>query len=100
MRAAARADDLGPAHAVASVRAQLDLVGTLRLGEARPSRAGFELGVRAEQLVATGSAAVDPVFLRIGVLATEGRLRSLAAKDLVLLGSELLAPLLLGLRHF
>src|SRR5204862_338952 len=80
-------------HAVAVVGQQLDVLGDGRRGEARPTRAGLELRIRAEQLVPAGRAAVGAVVLREGVLARERRLGAAAAEHLVLLGCELLAPL-------
>ena len=74
VRAAAAAEHLVADHSVAVVRPDLDVLGDGGLGEARPAGAGVELGARAEQLRAAGPAAVDPVVLRIGVLAAERRL--------------------------
>src|SRR4051795_13369267 len=97
VRAAAAAQHLRAGHPVGVVLARLDRLGDRRLGEARPAGAGVELRVRAEQLVAAGGAAVYPVFLRVGVLASERRLRAVPAQHLVLLRRELLAPLVFAL---
>src|SRR4051812_44236965 len=97
MSAAALADDLGPAHPVRRVVPDLDRLGELRLGEARPARAGVELRLGVEQLRAAGGAAVDAVLVVVPVLAGERALGALLAQHLVLLGRELLAPLGVGL---
>src|SRR5271154_6392418 len=84
-------------HAVTAVGAQLDVLRDRGLGEARPARARLELGVRAEEMVAAGGAAVGPISLGERVLPGEWGLGATAAQYLVLLRRKLLAPLLLGL---
>src|SRR5205823_3717157 len=85
----------------------LDGLGDGGLVEARPAGAGLELGVRVEQRRATTRAVVHPVVLDVDVLAGERRLGGLLAQHRVLVGRELLTPLLVGLldllrvlRHF
>jgi len=56
-----------------------------------------ELRLAAEQFVATGPAAVDAERLGVVVLAGEGALGAGLAEHVVLLGGELLTPLLVGL---
>src|SRR5438270_7530509 len=94
--AAAAADDLGAGHPVARVGVGLDRFGEGRLGEARPPGARLELGVGAEQVGAAARAPVHPGVLAVDVLAGEGGLGALLAQDLVLLGRELLAPLVIA----
>src|SRR6185503_8028926 len=86
-------------HAPGVVLAQLDRLGDLRLREARPARAGVELHARVEELVAAAGAAVHAVVVLVPVLTGEGALGAALAEHLVLLGSELLAPLLVGLSN-
>src|SRR2546427_530757 len=68
-----------------------------RLVEARPPGAGVKLRVRAEEVRSARGALVRSAVLGVDVLAGEGRLGALAAQDLVLLGGELAAPLLVCL---
>src|SRR5205085_6840416 len=96
VRAAAGAVDLDAVHPVAVVVDELDVLPVDRLGEARPSGAGLELRVRREQLAATRGTSIEPVALLERVLPGEGSLGALEAQDLVLLGGEPRAPLLLG----
>src|SRR3954453_7077367 len=95
--AAVAAGDLGAAHGRRVVGARLDRGGNGRLGEARPARAGVELGRGREQLRAAARTAIDAVLLDVPVLAGERALRAALAQYLVLLGGELLAPLVVGL---
>src|SRR5690348_8456833 len=90
------ADDLGAAHEEAVVRPQFDVLEVGRLGEAGPAGAGVELGVRGEELGAAADTSVHPVGLLVPVGAGEGALGPGVAGHLVLLGRQLLAPLLLG----
>src|SRR6266702_4298632 len=68
-----------------------------RLGEARPARAGFELGVRAEQLIPAAGAAVGAIRPGVDVFAGEGGLGAAAAQHVVLLASQFMPPLLVRL---
>ena len=94
--AARRAHDLGANHPVARVGLRDDAVERRRLEEARPAAARLELRVRAEELRPAAGAAVDAVAVLVPVRAGERALRALAPQDLVLLGREALAPLLVG----
>jgi hypothetical protein len=58
-----------------------------------------ELRVGLEQHVLARLAPVDALGLGVGVLPDERGLRAGLAQDGVLLGRELLAPLLVGLLH-
>src|SRR5580692_5214686 len=97
--AATSAHHLRALHEQAVVRPQLDRLGDSRLGEAGPARARLELGVGAEQVRATAGAAVHAGVLVVDILAREGRLCARTAQHLVLLGRQLLTPLLLALGH-
>ena len=59
----------------------------------------MELGVGLEELGLAGLAPVDAGGLGVGVLADERALGAGLAQHVVLLGRELLAPLLVGLLH-
>src|SRR5262249_41931520 len=84
-------------HEVRSVLTGLDRLGEHRVGEARPSGAGVELRVGAEQRAAAAGAAVRAVALLVDVLPGERGLCGGVAQDLVLVGVELRAPLLVAL---
>src|SRR5690606_1729850 len=103
VRAAVGAAHLGAHRAQRLVLEVLDRVravlGLQRLVEARPPTTGVELGLRLEQLGLTRPTAVDTGRLRVGVLTDEGSLGSRLAQHLVLLGSQLCTPLLVGLLH-
>src|SRR5581483_3422470 len=75
----------------------LDGLSVGGLVEAGPARARVELGVGREQLGAAPRAAVDAVVMDIPQLAREGVLGTGLAQHAVLLGGQLLAPLLVGL---
>src|SRR5439155_23550452 len=96
VRAAAPAADLGPHHEEAAVLAELSVGQVHRLGEARPAGAGVELGVRPEELSATGSAVVGAVGVCVPVLPGEGSLRAVLPQHVELLRRELLTPFALG----
>ena len=94
--AAGGAGDLGADHPVARVDVCVDALERCRLDEARPARAGVELGIGAEQLRPAARAAVDAGRLRIGVGAGERPLGSLLPQHGVLLGGEAGPPLGVG----
>ena len=89
------ADDLGAPHEQAVVGPQFDVLEVGRLGEARPAGARVELGVGGEELGAAADAAVHALRLLVDVGAGEGTLGARLAGHLVLLGRQLLTPLLL-----
>src|SRR4051812_320705 len=95
--AAVAADDLRAVHAPCVVGPQLDRLGDLGLGEARPAGAGVELGVGREQLGAAARAAVHAVLVVVPVAPREGAFGRTLAQHVVLLGRELLTPLLISL---
>src|SRR3954463_6963820 len=95
--AAVAAGDLGATHEQRVVGAGLDRGGDGGLGEAGPAGAGVELGRGREQLRAAARTAVHAVLLDVPVLAGERALRTALAQHLVLLGGELLAPLVIRL---
>src|SRR5258706_14123132 len=97
MTAAAAANHLGAAQEPALVRPQLDSCCDGWLGEARPPRAGVELGVRAEQLIPAAGAAVGAVVLGVDVFAGEGGLSVASAQHVILLAGQVLPPPPLGL---
>src|SRR5205823_6251920 len=97
MPAAAAAHDLGATHEQAVVGTQLDGLGDRRLGEARPTGAGIELGVRREQRRTAAGTSVRAVLLGVPVGAGEGALGALPAQHVVLLRCQLPAPLLVAL---
>src|SRR6478752_2346762 len=88
---------LDAVHAVAVVVEQLDVGPVRRLGKARPTRAGVELGLGGEELGATAGTAIRAAALLVEVLPGERPLGSLVAQHVVLLRAELLAPLAIGL---
>src|SRR5438309_11069082 len=101
MAAAARAQHLGPHHAVGPVARLVDGV-LLRREERGPAAAGVVLGLGAEELRAAPGAAVRSRIEAVVVLAGEGALRPLLPQDAVLVGRERGAPLRVGshdLRH-
>src|SRR5687768_13407071 len=97
MRVARGAHHFDPAHAVGRVIHGLHVLVRNRLREAGPAAAGIELRVRAEQLRPARYAAVHTGLLRVVIRARERPLGPLLARDPVLLGRELLPPLLIGL---
>ena len=99
VRPAPPARDLRADHEVAPVAVELDVLGVHRVGEARPSGAGVELGVRREELGAASGADVGAVVLRVDELAGERTLGALPAQDVVLVRREAGAPLLVGRRN-
>src|SRR5947207_12720722 len=95
--AAGRAQHLCAHHAVARVGLLLHGLLPRRRRERRPAAAGVVLRIRVEQLRAAAGAAVGARLEDMVVLPAERSLGSLLAEDAVLLGRQLLAPLLLGL---
>src|SRR5688572_3286662 len=96
MAAARGAHHLGARHPVARVRLGDHAVQRRRLVEARPAASRLELRVGAEELGAAARTAVHAVGVLVPIRAGERALRAFVAQDLVLLGRESLAPLLLG----
>ena len=61
--------------------------------EARPSRARFKLGVRAEKIAFTAFAEVISGFFVVDVFTREGRFGTTFAAHVILFGSEFFHPI-------
>src|SRR4051794_25545734 len=96
MAAAAAAMHLGADHAVAAVGRGLDRARD-RIVEARPTGAALELLFRREQLLPASHAGERAGTLLVIEGTRAGRLGTVAAENIVLLGGEQLAPLLVGM---
>src|SRR5262249_41299225 len=96
---AAAAGHLGPPHQPGVVLVRLDDAVGGRLPEAGPTGPGGDLGGGVEQRLPAADAAVDAGLLGRPVRAGEGALRALLPGDVVLLGGELPAPLLVRLGY-
>jgi len=100
MRVAENASHLVTGHA----QAQIYFGGDVFLGEgrpkARPTGAGVEFGVRAEQRVRAADAAVKTWLVVIVIGAAEGPLGIGAPGDIKLVGAERPTPLGIALDHF
>ena len=93
MRVAAGAARLGAGHAVAGIGV-LGNVLTVGGGEETwPSGPRIELGIGAEQQIATADAVIGAVVVLVPVLPGKSALGTGATRYLVLLRSELLLPL-------
>src|SRR2546423_4271440 len=99
MRAAFFAAHLDAQHPVAAIFDALDRLRARRFEEAGPAAVRLELGLAAEELIAAGAAGVDADTMLAEQLAAAGALGAGAAQDRVLLGRELLFPLLVALLH-
>jgi hypothetical protein len=97
MRIAARAKNLCSAHAIASVLVGGDVFAGEGLKETRPARAGIEFGVGGEQREVATDTRVNAGFFVVVKSATERRLGPFSARDLILLGRQLLLPFAIGL---
>src|SRR5215218_454012 len=97
VRPAHGAVHLRAAHEEAAVFLGLDVLLVRRRPEARPARPGVVLGLGAEERFPAACTQVDAVFFVIPVLTREGPLGTLHAGYAVLLGRELLLPVLVGL---
>src|SRR4051794_10075469 len=95
MAAAAAAMHLGADHAVAAIGRGLDRTRD-RIVEARPAGAALELLLRSEQLLSATHAGERAGALFVVERAGAGTLGAVAAQDIVLLGGEQLAPLLVA----
>src|SRR4051794_7975336 len=100
MTVATRAKDLDAAHAVAVIRFVHDVLGSHRFEETRPAGTGIELRVGRKERQPTTNAVIDPRLFMIVKDTAERALSAFAARDLILLGGQLLAPLGIGLHHF
>src|SRR5262245_33646997 len=95
MAAAAAAMHLGAHHAVAAVLGALHRARD-RIVEARPAGAALELLLGDEQRLAAARAGEGAGALLVIERAAAGGLGAVAAQDVVLLGREQAAPLLVG----
>src|SRR5579884_2950804 len=100
MRPAAAAGDLGADHPEAGVGRFGNGAVMSRRDKARPSGAGIEFRVRAEELRAAADAFVGSTFVMIPILAGERRLGAFLARDVILLGRQLTPPLGFRLVNF
>ncbi len=91
--------DLHPSHAQAIVRLGCNILWRDRRPETWPSCARIELCIRAEQVVATADALVDPFILAVVVFPRERPFCPLLPTHVELSWSELLAPLLVRLEN-
>jgi len=87
-------------HAMADVGFRAHFTGVQRFGKTGPSRTRFKLGGAIEEVRAAAYAAVDTVFVVIPILARESRLGSLLPSNVILLRSQLFAPLFFGFLYF
>jgi hypothetical protein len=71
-----------------------------RRPKARPAGTGIKLGVGAEKRVAAAHTAVDAWIVQLVILAGEGHLGTLLARDRKLIGSELALPFFVALDYF
>src|SRR5205085_7170382 len=81
------AQDLGPQHAVATIRTKRQVSDLHRLGEAGPSAVRVELCLGGEKRVAASGTVVGAVAVSVDVLSGERALRGRVSQHLVLLGS-------------
>ena len=86
MAVAAGAVDLGARHEEPAVLGGTDMPFADGLPEARPSGAGLELGVRAEEIQAAPRAMIGPRIMAARERTAEGPFRAMLAQDPELLG--------------
>src|SRR3954469_3913999 len=100
MRIATRAADFGAPHPVRVVVDFLHRVLRDRRVEARPAGAGFEFGVGRKQRRAARYAIERAAAFLLQQRAGEWPLGAMLARDAILLGTELRAPLGIRLLDF
>src|SRR5215471_17388971 len=86
-------------HAESRVRGNKNIFLGYGSPETRPARPGFEFRVGKKKRIAATNAAIKSLGVIVHVGVVEGTLGSCVARDLVLLGLEQLAPLLVGLYY-
>src|SRR5881397_760281 len=85
------------AHAIAVVSFRLDVAPRHRVGEARPTGSRVELRGAVEERLAAADTAVNAILMVVPVRAGEGALGALFTGYVILVGRQLLLPLLFGL---
>src|SRR4030095_4302164 len=90
----------GPNHAPAAVGFRFDVVCLHRFPKAGPARSRLELGVGSEQSVSAAHTPVHTLLFPVMVLSVKRPLCTFFAGYFVLLRSQLLAPLIVGLINF
>src|SRR3989338_6818740 len=88
-----------PAHEEAAILFGFYVLFRKRCPETRPARAGIELRLRVEQIVATAHTLIDPLFFTVPVGPGKGPLGTLLPADMKLLRSKLPLPFLVGFRN-
>src|SRR5712691_2892821 len=91
------AGDLCASHPVAGIALKSDVVLIQWLPEARPARARVKFCLGAEQRLATAHAVIDARGFGVRILAGKRWLSAFLARHVVLFGTELGAPLRIGL---
>src|SRR5215813_8615138 len=94
MRAAFAARDFNSPHHEAIIVFGFDIFFGNGSPKARPAGAGIELGIGREKLIATAGASIHSLFVMIPIFAGEGSFGALLSADGVLLGCQLLLPLI------
>src|ERR1700676_5297848 len=100
MRLALPAHHFGARHPVASIGLLRHLRFRGRPPKTRPARPRIKLRFRLEQRLAAAYALIRTGRLGLPEFAGERRLGALAARDVILLGRQLRAPLGVALRYF
>src|SRR5579872_1883400 len=100
MRVAAFAQYLGAGHEEAAVGFGHDVFRCDGRPEARPSGAGVEFGIRAEERGSATYAAEDALLMPFVIFVREWRFGACLARDLVLLRRQLAFPFCVGLHDF
>jgi hypothetical protein len=91
--------DFRALHAVTPVGFAVDVLFGCRFPEARPARAGIELGLGTKEGGAAADATEHSLLVQVPVLAGESALGPLLARHFILFRSEELLPLGIGLNY-
>src|SRR5436190_3674022 len=100
MAIAARAENFDACHAMGVIGVVDDVFRRDRFEKAGPTGAGIELGISGKQWQSATDAGINTGLFVIVEDATEGRLGTFAAGDLILFGGQLLAPFGVALYDF
>src|SRR5665213_1524628 len=100
MSMALPADHFRPRHAVRPVGLRLDFRFVRRRAEAWPARARIEFRVRLKKRLATADALICAGSFCFPKFAGKGRFRAFAARDVILLRSQLRSPLRVCFQNF